>query len=212
MQSALRNAEPNRGTDLESSKLSRDARDAYFPELTEREGRILRALIVRTLNDRGVQDTDRGDHLEAGERTFALMLFTRRAAVLDRAAWPQMVADLVSSLLSDRPAPDDLTRDDMLSRVLPRLWPAEAFPEDDYPSPSYRLFIGNLSPLTVISFGDSAGLVDDAAFASRGGPDVAWDRAIGNLRAEQTPVPETAEHENGSLFSFEGGPAYLSSW
>ncbi len=100
----------------------------------------------------------------------------------------------------------------MLSRVLPRLWPAEAFPEDDYPSPSYRLFIGNLSPLTVISFGDSAGLVDDAAFASRGGPDVAWDRAIGNLRAEQTPVPETAEHENGSLFSFEGGPAYLSSW
>jgi hypothetical protein len=199
--------------DLESSELDRDARDAHFPELTEREGRILRALIVRTMNDHGVEAIDRGDHLDADDgRIYTLMLFTRRAAILDRAAWPQMVADLVSSLLTDRPAPDDLTRDDMLSRVLPRLWPAEAFPEDDWPAPSYRLFIGDLPLLAVISFDDTAGLVNDAMFARMGGPDVVWDRAAGNLRAEQVPIPETVEHENGSLLSFEGGSAYLSSW
>jgi hypothetical protein len=165
------------------------------------------------MNGQGVQAADRGDHLEADDgRIFTLRLFTRRAAVLDRAAWPQMVADLVSSLLSDRAAPDDLTRDEMLSRVLPRFWPADAFPDDDWPAPSYRLFVGNLPMLTVISFGDSAGLVNDADFERMGGPDVVWDRALGNLRAEKVSQPEIIEHENGSLLSFEGESAYLSSW
>lgn len=173
--------------------------DPDLEDLTVREAALLRTLFAEKWPAAEGAITLHGDYAEgASGSQYGLYNLSRAVKLEPESNWPQVVERHISGLLSRQAAPNDadLSDEEILSLVKPRLVPSGYLPESHRDLFTYRrVVVDGLEVILMLDYPETTSAIPDA-IVGRFDAEQLWATAVAAMSAE--PLDEIHTIDAGS--------------
>ncbi|MHA7291546.1 DUF1444 domain-containing protein [Arthrobacter sp. MDT3-24] len=149
------------------------------------------------------------------DRKYGLFAVARKAAALPERDWKGMVEQHFSAVISGDAGGSNVTAEELLNRVYPKVVSPETLARSQQNDPSRYAYARDVAMVSLLVALDSPGSVTYLGapqIEAAGWADIVWDAALKNLIAQGPGQPADMSLDEGSFLIFETESVYQASW